>query len=80
MDDAAPVTIACPNCGEVREREVFNVGTGPEVSCDACEWVWHLDDPEQRSYDPGALLLRQLLNLAGSGARFDRRQDVPGRS
>jgi hypothetical protein len=31
---------ACPNCGDVATRTVYDIGSGPEVSCASCEWCW----------------------------------------
>lgn len=34
------ITSACPTCGDVAERETYDVGSGPELSCASCEWCW----------------------------------------
>lgn len=34
------VTSACPTCGDVAERETYDIGSGPELSCASCEWCW----------------------------------------
>lgn len=31
---------ACPSCGMVEARTVYDIGSGPEVSCADCEWCW----------------------------------------
>jgi hypothetical protein len=34
------ITSACPACGLVAERETYDIGSGPELSCANCEWCW----------------------------------------
>lgn len=34
------ITSACPSCGTVTERETYDIGSGPELSCADCEWCW----------------------------------------
>jgi hypothetical protein len=31
---------ACPTCGVVAERDTYDIGSGPELSCSNCEWCW----------------------------------------
>lgn len=31
---------ACPNCSQVADRDTYDVGSGPELSCSTCEWCW----------------------------------------
>lgn len=31
---------ACPNCGTVADRDLYDIGSGPELSCADCEWCW----------------------------------------
>lgn len=33
-------TSECPTCGLETERTVYDIGSGPEVSCSNCEWCW----------------------------------------
>lgn len=35
-----PITGPCPQCGAVATREPYDIGSGPELSCAACEWCW----------------------------------------
>lgn len=37
------VTSACPACGVAAEREIYDIGSGPELSCASCEWCWGAD-------------------------------------
>jgi hypothetical protein len=30
----------CPSCGVVAERNTYDIGSGPELSCANCEWCW----------------------------------------
>lgn len=59
MDNAASTTVtsACPSCGEYAEREVYDIGSGPELSCVFCEWCWGAEGQDLKPYDP----LRRLL-------------------
>lgn len=41
-------TSGCPVCGLVAERVVYDVGSGPECSCDICEWCWGADGQSLR--------------------------------
>lgn len=34
------VESACPSCGVVATRMVYDIGSGPELSCANCEWCW----------------------------------------
>lgn len=34
------VESACPSCGSFTTREVYDIGSGPELSCADCEWCW----------------------------------------
>ena len=34
------VTSKCPACGAELEREAYDIGSGPELSCVECEWCW----------------------------------------
>jgi len=36
----AVVETACPQCGSVEPRTVYDVGSGPELCCGQCEWCW----------------------------------------
>ena len=31
---------ACPTCGEVATRDIYDIGSGPELCCASCEWCW----------------------------------------
>lgn len=33
-------TTACPCCGDVAERTIYDIGSGPELACASCEWCW----------------------------------------
>lgn len=37
------VTQACPNCGVVAPRRIYDIGSGRELSCGFCEWCWGAD-------------------------------------
>ncbi len=34
------VESACPTCGTVAMRTVYDIGSGSELSCANCEWCW----------------------------------------
>lgn len=36
-------TRPCPSCGVVADREAYDIGSGPEVSCANCEWCWGVE-------------------------------------
>lgn len=38
--DCRTVKSACPTCGVVAERTVYDIGSGPELACANCEWCW----------------------------------------
>ena len=40
MKPGDEVTTACPSCGDVATRTVYDIGSGPELSCPNCEWCW----------------------------------------
>lgn len=46
---------ACPSCGAVAERMVYDIGSGPELSCANCEWCWGADG---QPLDPIAFTVR----------------------
>jgi hypothetical protein len=31
---------SCPSCGEWHEGEPYDIGSGPEFACHACDWCW----------------------------------------
>lgn len=37
------VTSECPNCGDKATRQVYDIGSGAELSCASCEWCWGAD-------------------------------------
>ena len=41
-DDDFPLQLvsACPSCQTVAGRTIYDIGSGPEVSCASCEWCW----------------------------------------
>jgi len=43
-----PITCACPCCGHVEARRPYDIGSGRELSCAACEWCWGADGQELR--------------------------------
>ena len=50
------ITSACPSCGAVAERRVYDIGSGPELSCANCEWCW---GAEGQPLDPVSMLIDQ---------------------
>jgi hypothetical protein len=64
------VTSACPSCGEFRERETYDIGSGPELCCVACEWCWGAEGQDLIPYTADAELLRSLLTDNQSGTRI----------
>ena len=72
MNGRRSVRTACPQCGDVATREVYDIGDGPELSCASCEWCWGADGQllhpltytrvmEQLGYDPMADMRRRHL-------------------
>ena len=45
MTDTPPTEITgpCPECGTVATRDVYDIGSGPELSCANCEQCWGVD-------------------------------------
>lgn len=37
------ITSACPVCGDVADRDTYDIGSGPELACATCEWCWGAD-------------------------------------
>lgn len=56
MDEGEMVRSGCPSCGAEAERRVYDVGSGPELSCANCEWCWGADgqdlQPLERPFFP----------------------------
>jgi len=47
MTDAGQeVTGPCPNCQRESTLEVYDIGSGPELSCPHCEWCWGANGQE----------------------------------
>jgi hypothetical protein len=40
MTEPRRLPTTCPSCGVVAVREPYDIGSGPELSCAACEWCW----------------------------------------
>lgn len=34
------VNSKCPTCGDKASREVYDIGSGPELCCAVCDWCW----------------------------------------
>ena len=45
------ITSACPTCGTVAERETYDIGSGPELSCASCEWCWGAEGQDLQPLD-----------------------------
>lgn len=43
MVNAPTRTTKCPNCGDRATRTIYDIGSGPELSCASCEWCWGAD-------------------------------------
>ena len=43
VEEPGWITSACPSCGLVTERELYDIGSGPELACADCEWCWGAD-------------------------------------
>ncbi len=48
------VTSACPTCGTITARDTYDIGDGPELSCDVCEWCWGADGQPLTPIGPGS--------------------------
>jgi hypothetical protein len=46
------ITSACPTCGLVAERETYDIGSGPELSCVNCEWCWGAEGQDLKPVYP----------------------------
>lgn len=66
----SPVTLttACPRCGDMRKREIYSIGSGPEVSCDLCSWSWGIGG--HRVPEVPTLSVRDYLARIESGSYF----------
>lgn len=40
LEERRTVKSKCPNCGQVAERDTYDIGSGPELACANCEWCW----------------------------------------
>ena len=60
------ITSACPTCGEVSERETYDIGSGPELSCASCEWCWGAEGQPLQPLDLKAVLA-QVAELKADG-------------
>jgi hypothetical protein len=47
------VESACPSCGVVATRMVYDIGSGPELSCANCEWCWGAEGQPLKPLDVG---------------------------
>ena len=47
-----PITSECPTCGLVASREPYDIGSGPELSCSACEWCWGAEGQDLKPLEP----------------------------
>lgn len=45
------ITSACPTCHVVAEREAYDIGSGPELSCANCEWCWGAEGQDLQPLD-----------------------------
>jgi len=52
----------CPSCGDTAQRETFDIGSGPELSCYTCEWCWGAEGQDLEPLRPRDV--RQLLQEA----------------
>jgi len=59
------VTSACPTCGTVAERMPYDIGSGAELSCSACEWCWGAEGQDLRPLDVPAILASFTCSRCG---------------
>lgn len=45
----------CPECGQNAKRRVYDIGSGPEISCSTCEWCWGVDGQSLEPLDIEAM-------------------------
>jgi hypothetical protein len=50
----------CPTCDAEAEREAYDIGSGPELSCANCEWCWGANGQPLQPPDPS--FLKQALD------------------
>jgi hypothetical protein len=57
----------CPTCGaDASHLEVYDIGSGPELSCPNCEWCWGAEgQPLQalKHFDPAILRARLMEDI-----------------
>jgi len=45
-------TGSCPSCEIVATRNIYDIGSGPEVSCANCEWCWGANGQDLKPLPP----------------------------
>lgn len=45
-------TTACPSCGDVATRVVYDIGSGPELCCATCGWCWGAEGQDLKRLQP----------------------------
>jgi hypothetical protein len=53
------ITSVCPTCGDYAERQVYDIGSGPELACASCEWCWGAEGQDLKPFDPFRRLLTE---------------------
>lgn len=53
---------ACPACELVAERRVYDIGSGPELSCVNCEWCWGADGQSLKPLMPEAEVAEAVMS------------------
>lgn len=51
------VISACPGCGRRAARKPYDIGSGPELACDTCEWCWGAEGQDLKPLKPLPFLL-----------------------
>lgn len=68
------VTRECPSCERVQELDVYDIGSGPELSCPHCEWCWGANG---QALTPLSITQMQAMVEESEIAQLPR-QDRPG--
>lgn len=65
------VTGPCPSCGDVAKRRIYDVGSGPELSCASCEWCWGAEGQPLQPIGYGAVVETLGFDPLGELPDFD---------
>lgn len=61
------ITSECPSCGLEASREPYDIGSGPELSCNACEWCWGAEGQDLQPLSTDQVVLAMNLQRESLG-------------